>query len=72
MRDRIVLRGKACQCVACGKYFTTESGFSRHRYGSYAVGRVCMTDSELQNAGWTMRRPTNTHWMMPGPTREPR
>ncbi len=63
----IVLRGKACQCTACGQVFTTESGFNRHRKGSYADGRTCLTVVELEAAGWTKRR--GTHWMTPGPAR---
>lgn len=66
MRDKIHLRGKACQCTACGEIFTTESGFNAHRFGSYVDGRRCKTPEELALAGWSKRRPTNTHWMMPG------
>lgn len=51
------LRGKVSLCNACGKVFTTTSTFDKHRTGKYDLhalgyGRRCLTDAEMDEAGW--------------------
>jgi hypothetical protein len=59
------LRGnKQCQCQACYEYFTTVSGFDRHRYGGWGE-RKCLTPSELSEDGWTFN--ANGFWRLPAP-----
>jgi len=41
-----------CQCPACGKYFTSPSSFDRHRIGSHGADRRCMSNGELEAAGF--------------------
>ena len=55
------LRGKVSLCRACGKVFTTVSTFDKHRTGKYDLkapgyGRRCLTDAEMDDAGWGLNR----------------
>lgn len=65
------LRGKRCQCAACGLYFKSPSGFDRHRYGPYTLDpktRRCLTVTELLQRGWSLN--AAGFWLRPSNGRE--
>lgn len=55
---------KSAECAACGKVFSSDSGFDRHRRGSHSGRRYCLNSEELIALGyetnrfsrWTKRR----------------
>jgi hypothetical protein len=54
-----------CQCAACGLYFRSSRGFSKHRTGSYGgpgqpASRRCLTPDEMLAAGYVLL--PSGHW----------
>lgn len=70
------LTGSRCQCGACGRVFSSTTGFDDHRAGDYRdsppnYGRRCRNDAELTARGlmladgvWRYPPPQNppAHW----------
>ena len=49
---KMVLRGRRCQCVECGKYFNSDFAFGKHRTGKYEpLQRRCRTEQEMIDRG---------------------
>lgn len=46
------LTGARCQCPACHEYFNSTGMFDRHRIGSYADDRRCLSPDEMQAKGY--------------------
>lgn len=47
-----------CECIECGRMFSSNSTFENHRAGKYTqtgpdYGRRCLTDEELRARGWS-------------------
>jgi hypothetical protein len=61
---------RRCQCPTCGEYFRSESGFDRHRVGSFETGRRCLTQEEMLERGlvrderglWVRGRKSVSQW----------
>ena len=58
-----VLRGQRNQCAACRQYFARNSGFTKHRIGTFGVDRRCLTVPELQERGF--QRDVSGFWRVP-------
>ena len=48
------LRGKRCECGACGLFFTSVTSFDEHRVGP-VEDRRCLTPAELIEKGLVLR-----------------
>lgn len=46
-------------CAACCTTFTSQTSFDAHRYGPYDGDRKCMTQQEMEQAGF---RDTDRGW----------
>ncbi len=55
-------------CVVCHMSFTSNSGFDRHKTGTYDTGRRCKTEAELTEANWSCSDDGNKVWRLPGST----
>lgn len=54
-------------CVVCHMSFTSNSGFDRHKTGSYDDNsRRCKTEAELSEANWSCSDDGNKVWRLPG------
>ena len=56
---------RSAECAACGKFFSSDDVFSRHRVGSYerdgqASTRHCLSGQEMEAKGW--RKNAHDHW----------
>ena len=52
----VKLSGRRCQCAACGKFFSGDTAFDRHRVGKIVdvapdYDRRCMDDGEMEKSG---------------------
>ena len=64
LRTNSILKGKRCQCSACGEFFSSASSFDKHRTGP-AAARVC---ADPESVGLSISsRGENTFWTTPMP-----
>ena len=40
-----------CRCPTCKKFFNSASAFDKHRTGSYAEGRQCLSADDMKAIG---------------------
>ena len=59
MKDLLEGTKNACQCVGCGKVFTSTSAFDKHRTGKPDNRRCLTTDEMIEKR---MECKTNGRW----------
>lgn len=40
-----------CKCPTCGKFFNSIAGFDKHRSGTHAEGKVCLSAEGMKSIG---------------------
>lgn len=50
-----------CKCPTCGKFFNSIAGFDKHRAGTHAEGKVCLSADGMKAIG--MDTNTDGYWV---------